>query len=81
MFLMGLLLLAVLIWYFSWLSMGGSFRAEERDVTPHTDVVISYLYMTNGIMYFTELMVLLVASLYESEYRKSLSSLERAQAY
>ena len=67
---MGLLLLAVLIWYFSWLSMGGSFHAGERDVTPHTDVVISYLCNTHDIfilLFRSEQMVPLAASLSGSE--------------
>ena len=64
------LLLAVLMLCVSWLSMDGSFHAEERDVTPHTDVVISYVCNTHDIfilLFRSEQMVPLAASLSGSE--------------
>ena len=54
----------------SWLSVGGLFHAEERDVTPHTDVVISYVCNTNDIsilLFRSEQMIPLAASLSGSE--------------
>ena len=64
------LLLAVLMLCVSWLSVGGLFHAEERDVTPHTDVVISYVCNTHDIfilLFRSEQMVPLAASLSGSE--------------